>query len=69
MLLDLERETQNPTNPCRPDQSAGSPGGEFGESSPLETSLSAMMALLGATYGWVLAVLAGATALIVILFR
>ena len=69
MLLDFKNETRNPTKPRNPDQLAGPPGGEFGDNSPLKDNLPAVMAVLGATYGWVLALLTGVSALIVILFR
>ncbi len=69
MLLDFKNETRNPTKPRGPDQLAGPPGGEFGDNSPLKDNLLAVMAVLGATYGWVLALLTGVIALIVILFR
>jgi hypothetical protein len=68
MLLDFKNE-QNPTKPRSSDQLAGPPGGEFGDNSPLKDNLLAATAVLGATYGWVLALLTGVIALIVILFR
>lgn len=40
-----------------------------GKRTPLENDLLPVMALLGAVYGWVLAVASGAVALIVILAR
>jgi hypothetical protein len=52
-------------NPIRPD---GVPSHRsHGKRGPLENDLLPVMALLGAVYGWVLACIAGAVALVVIL--
>ena len=65
----LQKETRNPTKPGSSDQLVGSAGGEFGDSSLPKVNLLAVIAVLGATYGWVLALLTAVVALIVIFLR